>query len=142
VRLLTAWQLYDSLVRLSLMPAPPNETSDKRAQRKYSESRGRFTTFFSTNDEPDPFSYERGIPQALQMMNAIRLDSLVDEIAGSGQTPAAIIERMYLTVLARRPAPAESARMLAHVEKAPRPEEGYADVLWVLLQSSEFNTNH
>jgi hypothetical protein len=140
VRVLTPWQLYDSLARLTLLPS--STARDEKARRKYMESRGKFVKFFNTNDETDPFAYERGIPQALQMMNATRFEGLLGEVVGSAKAPSDVIDRLYLQVLARRPAAAESARMLAHVKTASRPEDGYADVLWVLLQSSEFTTNH
>lgn len=140
VRLLTPWQLYDSLARLTLMPS--SAANDEKSRRKYTETRGKFIRFFNTNDETDPFAYERGIPQALQMLNATRFEGLLGEVVGSAKTPSDVIDRLYFRVLARRPAPAESARMLAHVKTATRPEDGYADVLWVLLQSSEFTTNH
>jgi hypothetical protein len=134
VRVLTPWQLFDSLQRLSLMPA---ESKGKKDLRK------EFVNFFSSDGEPNPFAYERGIPQALRLMNATRHDSLLSEIAGPQQTAASVIEHMYLKLLARRPTAAETKRMLTHVERfGSDPRQGYSDVLWVLLQSSEFTTNH
>jgi hypothetical protein len=132
VRVLTPWQLYDSLERLGL-------TGNKEPVKQ----RKDFVKFFSTDGEADPFNYERGFPQALRLMNATRLDGLLTQVAGSEKSSAGVIERMYLTVLARRPTAAESARMVAHVERSgSNPRPGYADVLWVLLQSSEFTVNH
>jgi hypothetical protein len=134
VRVLTPWQLFDSLQRLALVPSESKGKKDARRD---------FVKFFDSDGEPNPFAYERGIPQALRLMNATRLEGLLAQVAGSEQTPAGVIERMYLTVLGRRPSAAETQRMVTHVQRSGTdPRQGYSDVLWVLLQSSEFTTNH
>ena len=44
---------------------------------------------------------------------------------------------------ARKPRPAELDRVLRHVRADPtNPKKRYADVLWALLNSAEFRTNH
>jgi hypothetical protein len=132
IRVLTPWQLFDSLQRLALVPAESKGKKDLRRE---------FVKFFDSDGEPNPFAYERGIPQALRLMNATRHETLLSQVVAQ-QTPARVIERMYLTILGRRPASAETERMLAHVQRAGGDlRQGYSDVLWVLLQSSEFTTN-
>ena len=54
-----------------------------------------------------------------------------------------VIEILYLRTLSRRPTPAELSRLTAYVGKFERdPRKAYSDVLWALLNSSEFSTNH
>jgi hypothetical protein len=134
VRVLTAWQLYDSLAR--------SDSDEERARRDFIKARNDFAKFFTANYEANALAYERGIPQALQLMNALRLEGLLSQVVSPDQEPANILEKMYLTVLGRRPSATENARMLAHVNRSATSQQGYADVLWVLLQASEFTLNH
>ena len=77
-------------------------------------------------------------------MNAPQLNrggALLD--AAKSATPEQTIERLYLGTLARRPAAHENERMLAYVQKHKGEErKAYSDILWALLNSSEFVLNH
>ena len=42
----------------------------------------------------------------------------------------------------RPPRPTELAQTLAYIKASDGPEKGYGDVLWALLNSSEFTLNH
>jgi hypothetical protein len=55
-----------------------------------------------------------------------------------GSKAAQVIEEMFLATLSRRPTAEESYKLVAYVAKATLPAEGYGDVLWALLNSSEF----
>ena len=47
------------------------------------------------------------------------------------------------TTLSRRPTPQESQRLAAHVaQHTSDPRKAYGDILWALMQSSEFALNH
>ena len=46
----------------------------------------------------------------------------------------------FLTILSRRPTADETSRLVAHVKKGT-PRQGYNDVIWVLLNCSEFALN-
>jgi hypothetical protein len=52
-----------------------------------------------------------------------------------------VVEKLFLATLARRPNDGELARMVEYV-KPTMPPPGIRDVLWVLLNSSEFVLNH
>jgi hypothetical protein len=63
-------------------------------------------------------------------------------VAVNGRRAApAQVEWLFLTTLARRPSAEESAAMLELLKGGDR-AHGLEDVLWVLLNSAEFNTNH
>jgi len=47
-----------------------------------------------------------------------------------------------LRTLNREPRPQELARSLEHMKKSATPLEGITDVLWALLNTQEFITNH
>ena len=55
-------------------------------------------------------------------------------------TDADALEKVYLRVLARKPAEREKARCLDHVKKAGGRGEAFEDILWALLNSTEFQT--
>ena len=48
------------------------------------------------------------------------------------------IEELYLATLSRRPTDEEMKSMTAYVSSAPTMIEGYGDVLWALLNCSEY----
>jgi hypothetical protein len=51
-------------------------------------------------------------------------------------------ERLYLTVLSRRPTPTEAATVAAYLGQPEKAEALVEDVIWVLLNGSEFRFNH
>ena len=60
------------------------------------------------------------------------------QYAGPKDAPAVVIEKIYLAALSRRPTKDELDRLTAYVAKANTPAEAYADIIWVVLNSSEF----
>ena len=52
--------------------------------------------------------------------------------------PAQIIERLYLSTLSRRPTAEESAESVAYTAACDEPAQAYTDVLWMLVNRSEF----
>jgi hypothetical protein len=107
-----------------------------------------FVDFFraAQGEEADPLENTHGIPQALKLMNAAQLSSVspvVQRLAASRLSREQAIEQLYLTAYARRPAPSEKliADFLARRNDAT-PGQGYAAVLWTLINSAEFVSNH
>ncbi|MGE3809636.1 MAG: hypothetical protein AB7K24_33645, partial [Gemmataceae bacterium] len=94
----------------------------------------------------DPIAFNQGIPQALRLMNSPQFNrggQTLDQAIKAGKTPGQIIEKLYLGTIARRPTSNESQRLVDYVEKkSSSPRDGYADILWALLNSSEFGINH
>ncbi|HKB37708.1 MAG TPA: DUF1553 domain-containing protein, partial [Gemmataceae bacterium] len=89
------------------------------------------------------------IAQALHLLNgdflnrkiaapAGRIESL---LKGKVSLPAAI-EQLYLVTFSRPPRPEELTKAQDWVAKAPSLREGLDDLLWVLLNSREFQFNH
>jgi hypothetical protein len=86
------------------------------------------------------------IPQALFLMNYPQLNAL---IRGDGDTKLGRILReygddrdalseLYLLVLAREPSRQEQQINLAYLEDVGNRREAFEDVMWSLLNSSEF----
>jgi hypothetical protein len=145
VRVLTPEQLYDSIV--TVLGKGGVTRADLKATKQKGQPGGpreQFLNFFRV-DEPDPQDYQAGIPQALRLMNSAQLNAttgFVDQAMKGGGGSSEIIERLYLAALSRRPTPQEVERMEAFVRKQPVPRTAYGDLVWVLMNSSEFALNH
>jgi Protein of unknown function (DUF1549)/Protein of unknown function (DUF1553) len=146
MRVLSPEQLYDSLAQVlgnPLAGAGPRRQG-MAGRGAPATPRGAFIAFFNIEDA-DPTEYQVGIPQVLRLMNSAQMnnDSALAKILKDprGQ-PAEVIQELYLGVLSRKPTPTETEILLAHVKKQTEPKKGYADVLWALLNSSEFTLNH
>jgi hypothetical protein len=113
------------------------------------DPREDFVQFFRSEGEPNPTAYDRGIPQTLRMMNSPELfaprgeAAAVRRIIESAMPTSAAIDGLYLHVLARRPT--DDERRILDDFLALHPggrEQAYAEILWGLINSSEFSLNH
>ena len=142
VKVMAPEQLFDSLGRVTaaadrVAPAP------RAAGAKGGPAGGRdgFVQFFLAGaDSANPVEYEAGIPQALKLMNSRIVGNplVVRQFFTPGERPDVVIERIYLATLSRRPTDAERAKLTQYVSKANTPFEAYGDILWAVLNSSEF----
>lgn len=89
------------------------------------------------------------IAQALHLLNGDFLNRKIEAPTGRIETllkektvVPALIEELYLATLSRRPTPAEGERAKQWMAAAPSPKEGAIDLLWVLINSREFQFNH
>jgi hypothetical protein len=65
------------------------------------------------------------------------------QITNGAKTPKEAIEKIYLTALARQPSASEVERLTAYINRpGATPRVAYGDILWALLNSSEFVLNH
>ncbi|MCZ2342369.1 MAG: DUF1549 and DUF1553 domain-containing protein [Bacteroidales bacterium] len=139
-------QLFDSVTRVA---GPTLEAVAKNRQEKAQAgkrrpgngARDQFVTFFLAGSEAaSTTEYEAGIPQALRMMNSRLAGSpaLARNIAGAFSKPETAIENLYLTTLSRRPTEAETARLTGYITQADNANTAYSDILWALVNSSEF----
>jgi hypothetical protein len=143
-KVLTPEQLFDSLVL-----ATGNVGNRTLTGKPINNPRAEFVNFFRSEGEVDPTSYSRGIPQALRLMNSgqflgPRSEAFVTkQIIDPATTPAQAVERMYLRVLSRRPSADESKLMQKYLEQqGTERQQLYAEIVWALLNSSEFSLNH
>jgi len=147
VRAMLPEQLYDSVV--TVLGA---DKASKRDAGPYKKGGGgsvrdQFVNFFRVVEEPDVTEYQSGIPQALRMMNSNFTNNVTAavnrsiKLAGSND-PAKVIEQIYLTGLSRRPTADETRRMTEFFQKHATPANAYNDMLWAILNTSEFVLNH
>jgi hypothetical protein len=150
IKVLTGEQLFDSLTAILGTLGGKDNPMRKAALPKGGPQgpRDQFAAFFLGTDNAKPTDYEAGIPQALRLMNSPLMASarLTNVAARAGEissstTPEKAIEKLYLTTLARRPTGDETKKMTEFVAKHQDKRSAYGDVLWVLLNSSEFALN-
>jgi hypothetical protein len=145
IKPLTPEELYDSL-ELVLGPSAARGERPRGQKGGPVTPRTAFVNFFQVDETADPTEYQAGIPQALRLMNAPqtnRADGAVGRADRSGNAPAQVVLRLYLATLSRPPSPAENKVVLDYVARhKEKPRDAYGDVLWALLNSSEFTLNH
>jgi hypothetical protein len=77
-------------------------------------------------------------------MNAPQLNNAManSPLVHSGKPAARAVQDLYVTALSRRPSQPELQRALTYVGRQRDSRQGLSDVLWALLNSSEFSLNH
>ena len=142
VKVLSPEQLFDSLGQvtgnLKDAKGPKGAAGAQKGVRV--GSRDQFVNFFLAGaDTTSPLDYETGIPQALRLMNSPIANSpaAVRAVTGGTSKPEEAIEKIYLAALSRRPTADETKTLTAHVGRVGAPT-AYGDILWAVLNSSEF----
>jgi hypothetical protein len=146
LRVMSAEQMYDSLTTV-LGNATGKDAKEKGGGGKKGPQtpRAGFVNFFHVEDA-NPLEYQNGIPQALRMMNSPftnKSEAIAVSLTRETKTPAQAVERLYMAALSRRPTPAELERRVTYVTRSgTTPRAAYGDLLWALLNTSEFVLNH
>jgi hypothetical protein len=74
--------------------------------------------------------------------NSSKQETAAPETAPAENTRADVIDILYLQCLGRRPNDQERRLALRYVQQAPDVSEALYDVIWALLNTKEFVTNH
>ncbi|MBL8867406.1 MAG: DUF1549 domain-containing protein [Planctomycetia bacterium] len=145
VRVLSAEQLFDSLAAVTKFQDNA-KAREKGMKAGPAGARERFVNFFLAGAEMvNPVEYEAGIPQALKLMNSRQTGAanpaIVRAVVGTARGTEAI-EKIYLAALSRRPTPAESDRLAKYLDTSGGlSQDALGDVVWAVLNSSEFTLN-
>jgi hypothetical protein len=138
-------QLYDSLVQVLGGPPQLNQQRRNPMMRLGPQTpRQAFVNFFKIEDA-DPTEYQVGIPQALRLMNSPQMNNanMLTGLLSGGKSAPEVIEQLYLKTLSRRPTREELNRLTEYAARSGgQPRAAYADMLWALINSSEFAFNH
>lgn len=109
---------------------------------------GQFVKEFHFDPSTKPEEVEGSIPQALLLMNNPIINQKIE--AKTGNILSYILRAypdnrkalhiVYLRTLARHPSDSELLRCLSHVREVGNRSEAFEDILWTLINSTEFQT--
>jgi hypothetical protein len=110
--------------------------------------KGQFIKEFAFDPSSRPEEIEGTLPQALLMMNNPILNqkikvttfSMLGQLLKKHADNGDAIRQLYLTTLCRQPTANELKTCLNHVTKAESRNAAFEDMLWVLINSTEFQT--
>lgn len=110
---------------------------------------GRFRAEFDFDPSSDSEEVNGTIPQALFLMNNPALNkqiqvsrtSMLGVVLRDFPKDSEAIERVYLLTLARKPTDREAKRCKEYVAAAPARAAAFEDILWALINSTEFQRN-
>lgn len=139
--------LWDSLVHIfgKLEPGARFHTGGGvRFNSSFVE--GRFRTEFDFDPSLDPEDVNGTIPQALFLMNNPVLNkhleatksNLLGRVLRDHPQDASAVDHLYELALARKPTTQERERCLAYIVESPTREAAFEDLLWALINSTEF----
>lgn len=105
-------------------------------------SRAEFMKLFGTDEiDGDPVDYTQGIPQALVLMNERATNEtarLVDDAIREKGDDDAIVTRIFVGVLCRRPSDEERSIVREFLDRRPEDPMRFQAVWWALVNSPEF----
>lgn len=144
---LRADALWQSLVTVLGTLGPPMPRNGNPFAARFSLE-GQFKNEFQFDPSTPPDEVESSIPQALMLMNnrqiqgRIRAEgtNLLGRIMTAYPNDADALRILYLRTLARKPTDREREKALAYVKNIGRRSEAFEDLLWALLNSTEFQT--
>jgi len=109
---------------------------------------GRFKATFDFDPSLDAREVKGTMQQALLLMNNPRVNeriratktNLLGRILKDHADDTEAISQVFLHAVARRPTDSELSRCRAYVERIQDRAEAYEDILWALINSTEFQT--
>ncbi len=147
-------EVYDSLAAATGLPDVAGEQRKATAAERFppppKSTRDRVNEVFGFDPSLAPSDVSRTMPQALYLMNNEALRKQIDASPDSS-TPLAkllaeekdnakAVTQLYHRVLAREPSDAELRLVLKHIDSAESRAVGFEDLLWSLVNSTEFTT--
>jgi hypothetical protein len=108
---------------------------------------GQMKTEFAFDPSSRSDDIEGTIPQALLLMNSPAINQklqakseLLAGILKDNPDDAKAVAAVYLRVLARKPTDRELAKCRLYIDKVGNRNEAFEDILWALINSTEFQT--
>ena len=124
--------------------AKPGELGTLARASEITARPGSFLRTFGQSDREviENANDEATVPQALELLNGPIASALTNPGAvlaktlQAAPTPESKIEAIYTAMLARKPSPAETSRLLEEVKT--RGDQAYQDIAWAVLNGSQF----
>ncbi len=147
---LRADQLFDNLLHVLEASEPTGPAMGNRPgaglYRGFGGPRTTFTTAFGYDPSQRRDEIAGSIPQALVMMNAPIVNAalrgngrtMLARLLGEIKDDSALVQELYLKTLAREPSQSELTTCLLFIKEVGNRTEAFEDVLWSLVNSTEF----
>ena len=156
LRRLRADVLLDSIAEVTATPTPfPQMPGGLRSVQLYQGNHLSGNYFLKTfglcsrdSVNASETRLEPTLAQALHLVNGDTVEGKVErtpvisQMLQANRKPDDIVDTLFVRALARKPSEPERKKLLALVASNPKDRKGYEDVLWALLNSSEFEFNH
>lgn len=144
-------QLYDAVCQVLNTTSLPLRNTGRQypGSRSRGTGRSQFAATFGFDPSIPRADLKGSIPEALFLMNSPTLNqlikadapnSLISRISRQVLTDEDVVRELYLTTVGREPKDSEVQICLTSIVAAASRKEGFEDVFWALLNSTEFQT--
>lgn len=138
--------LFDNLLVSLEASEPPSLGGAYGGFRGLQGPRGQFNTAFGYDPSERRDEVQSSIPQALAMMNSPTINQA---LRGTGRTmlarllveikdDKALTQELYLRVFGREPSQSELTTVMLYLKQVGNRTEAFEDLLWGLVNSTEF----
>ena len=147
---LPAETFYDILVQATAVGLPSRPSSSGAARFLNDPARQDFVMRMQAANSREPTHYEAGLPQALLLMNGPLIEQAVSPdngpllraLAAPFLSDEQRLEIIYLATLCRYPNSQERSIFAEQLKETDAASLALADVLWAIVNSSEFRMNN
>lgn len=139
-------QLFDTL--LSALDIRETQFNRRGGGGGYGQAgpRNLFNSVFSYDPSERREEVESSIPQALALMNSPLIENAIDgnrrgglgKLLRENTDNKVVLNELYLRTLARQPSDNELTVCLTHIRQVKDRKEAFEDILWSLVNSTEF----
>jgi hypothetical protein len=156
LRRLRADVLLDSIAEATATPSTFNETPNGFRAVQLFEGGNRANNYFLKTFGLCPREsvnvsetrLEPTLAQALHLLNGDTIEgklgksTVISGMLKAGRKPEEILDELFIRTLSRKPSELEKKRLLPLVAANATDRKAYEDVLWALLNCTEFAFNH
>jgi hypothetical protein len=140
--------LWQSLVNVLGRMGPPRPLRPRGPFAIFQGIEGLFKTEFKADPSTKPDEVEGSVSQALLMMNnpvinqriAAQGTNLLARVLKAYPRDDDAIRLLYLRTLSRKPTRRELDKVRNYIKKVGKRAEAFEDILWALINSTEFQT--
>lgn len=144
-------QFYDSLCQTLNVSSLPLRFTGRATpgSRQSDQGRMQFAATFGFDPSTPKSDLIGSIPEALFLMNSPQLNdliktdsanSLIARISSQVISDEEVVQELYLRTVGREPNAQESKVCMAYITEATDRKEAFEDILWSLINSSEFQS--